>query len=251
MSRKNIAAGNWKMNTTIEEGIDLAQLIAGAERSKEVITILGVPFTHIYPLQKKIKVSSKVLLAAQNCHHKTSGAYTGEISPTMLAAMKVPYVIIGHSERREYNHEDNALLASKLRAALNAGIKVIFCCGEALDIRKAGNHVSHVKNQLVESLFQLDAKEMKNIVIAYEPIWAIGTGETASPAQAQEMHAAIRAMLVQKYGKRVAENTSILYGGSVKGNNAKELFSQPDVDGGLVGGASLNGAEFVQIINSF
>jgi triosephosphate isomerase len=251
MSRKNIAAGNWKMNTTIEEGIDLAQLIAGAERSKEVITILGVPFTHIYPLQKKIKVSSKVLLAAQNCHHKTSGAYTGEISPTMLAAMKVPYVIIGHSERREYNHEDNALLASKLRAALNAGLKVIFCCGEALDIRKAGNHVSHVKNQLVESLFQLDAKEMKNIVIAYEPIWAIGTGETASPAQAQEMHAAIRSMLQIKYGKRVAENTSILYGGSVKGNNAKELFGQPDVDGGLVGGASLNGAEFVQIINSF
>jgi len=251
MSRKNIAAGNWKMNTTIEEGIDLAQLIEGAERSKEVITILGVPFTHIYPLQKKIKVSSKVLLAAQNCHHKTSGAYTGEISPTMLAAMKVPYVIIGHSERREYNHEDNSLLAAKLRAALDAGLKVIFCCGEALDIRKASNHVSHVKNQLVESLFQLDAKEMKNIVIAYEPIWAIGTGETASPAQAQEMHAAIRAMLVQKYGKRVAENTSILYGGSVKGNNAKELFSQPDVDGGLVGGASLNGAEFVQIINSF
>lgn len=251
MARRNIAAGNWKMNTTIEEGIDLAQHVAGAERSKEVITILGVPFTHIYPLQKKIKASSKVLLAAQNCHHKTSGAYTGEISPAMLAAMKVPYVIIGHSERREYNHEDNALLASKLRAALDAGLKVIFCCGEALDIRKAGNHITHVKNQLVESLFQLDAKEMKNIVIAYEPIWAIGTGETASPAQAQEMHAAIRTMLVQKYGKRVADSTSILYGGSVKGNNAKELFSQPDVDGGLVGGASLNGAEFVQIINSF
>jgi triosephosphate isomerase (TIM) len=251
MARKNIAAGNWKMNTTIEEGIDLAQHVAGAERSKEVITILGVPFTHIYPLQKKIKASSKVLLAAQNCHHKTSGAYTGEISPTMLAAMKVPYVIIGHSERREYNHEDNAILASKLRAALDAGLKVIFCCGEALDIRKAGNHVSHVKTQLVESLFQLDAKEMKNIVIAYEPIWAIGTGETASPAQAQEMHAAIRSMLQTQYGKRVAESTSILYGGSVKGNNAKELFSQADVDGGLVGGASLNGDEFVQIINSF
>lgn len=251
MARRNIAAGNWKMNTTIEEGIDLAQHVAGAERSKEVITILGVPFTHIYPLKKKIKASSKVLLAAQNCHHKTSGAYTGEISPAMLAAMKVPYVIIGHSERREYNHEDNVLLASKLRAALDAGLKVIFCCGEALDIRKAGNHITHVKNQLVESLFQLDAKEMKNIVIAYEPIWAIGTGETASPAQAQEMHAAIRTMLVQKYGKRVADSTSILYGGSVKGNNAKELFSQPDVDGGLVGGASLNGAEFVQIINSF
>jgi len=251
MTRRNIAAGNWKMNTTIEEGIHLAQLVAGADRSKDVITILGVPFTHIYPLQKKIKASSKVLLAAQNCHHKTSGAYTGEISPTMLAAMKVPYVIIGHSERREYNHEDNALLASKLMAALDARLKVIFCCGEALDIRKAGNHVSHVKNQLIESLFQLDAKEMKNIVIAYEPIWAIGTGETASPAQAQEMHAAIRSMLQQKYGKRVGDSTSILYGGSVKGNNAKELFSQADVDGGLVGGASLNGAEFVQIINSF
>jgi len=251
MARRNIAAGNWKMNTSIEEGIALAQHVANGERNKETITILGVPFTHIYPIQKKIKVSSKVLLAAQNCHHKTSGAYTGEISPTMLAAMKVPYVIIGHSERREYNHEDNALLAAKLRSALDAGLKVIFCCGEALDIRKAGNHVSHVKNQLVESLFQLDAKEMKNIVIAYEPIWAIGTGETASPAQAQEMHAAIRSMLQIKYGKRVAENTSILYGGSVKGNNAKELFSQPDVDGGLVGGASLNGAEFVQIINSF
>lgn len=251
MARRNIAAGNWKMNTTIEEGIALAQHVANAERNKETITILGVPFTHIYALQKKIKVSSKVLLAAQNCHHKTSGAYTGEISPTMLAAMKVPYVIIGHSERREYNHEDNALLAAKLRSALDAGLKVIFCCGEALDIRKAGNHVSHVKNQLVESLFQLDAKEMKNIVIAYEPIWAIGTGETASPAQAQEMHAAIRSMLQIKYGKRVAENTSILYGGSVKGNNAKELFSQTDVDGGLVGGASLNAAEFVQIINSF
>lgn len=251
MSRKNIAAGNWKMNTTIEEGIQLAQFIANAERSKDVVTILGVPATHLYPVQKKIKVSSKVLLAAQNCHHKTSGAYTGEISPAMLAAMKIPYVIIGHSERREYNHEDNALLALKLRAALDAGLKVIFCCGEALEIRKAGTHITHVKRQLEESLFQLEAKEMKNIVIAYEPIWAIGTGETASPAQAQEMHAAIRAILNKKYGKRVAESTSILYGGSVKGSNAKELFGQADVDGGLVGGASLNASEFVQIINSF
>jgi triosephosphate isomerase len=251
MGRKKIAAGNWKMNTTINEGIVLAQTLAAAARDKETITILAVPFTHIFPIQKKIKASSKILLAAQNCHHKTSGAYTGEISPTMLAAMKVPYVILGHSERREYNHEDNTLLALKLRAALDAGLKVIFCCGEALDIRKAGNHVSHVRTQLVESLFQLNAQEMKNIVIAYEPIWAIGTGETASPAQAQEMHAAIRSMLLKKYGKKVGENTSILYGGSVKGSNAKELFGQLDVDGGLVGGASLNAEEFVQIINSF
>jgi triosephosphate isomerase (TIM) len=251
MGRKNIAAGNWKMNTNIAEGISLATHIVEADRDMNALTILAVPATHIFALQKKIKAKSKVLLAAQNCHHKPSGAYTGEISATMLADMKVPYVIIGHSERREYNHEDNALLALKMRAALDAGLKVIFCCGEGLDIRKAGTHVAHVKVQLEESLFGFNATEMKNIVIAYEPIWAIGTGETASPAQAQEMHAAIRAMLQKQYGKRVADATSILYGGSVKANNAKELFGQADVDGGLVGGASLNGAEFVQIINSF
>jgi triosephosphate isomerase len=251
MARKFIAAGNWKMNTTIEEGTSLAQKLQDGNRDPNVVTILGVPATHLYPLKKKIKASSKILLAAQNCHHKVSGAFTGEISPNMLAALKIPYVILGHSERREYNHEDNALLASKLRSALDAGLKVIFCCGEALEIRKAGTHVAHVKNQLVESLFFLSATEMKNIVIAYEPIWAIGTGETATPQQAQEMHQAIRSMLSKKYGKRVAENTSILYGGSVKGNNAKEIFSQPDVDGGLVGGASLNAEEFLQIINSF
>lgn len=251
MARKNIVAGNWKMNTTIDEGILLAQTVASAERDKNVITILAVPFTHLYPISKKLKASSKVLLSAQNCHHKTSGAFTGEISPTTLASAKIPYVILGHSERREYNHESNELLALKLRAALDAGLKVIFCCGEALDIRKAGTHIQHVKNQLTESLFPLDAQEMKNIVIAYEPIWAIGTGETATPAQAQEMHAAIRSMVQKKYGKRIADNTSILYGGSVKGNNAKELFANPDVDGGLVGGASLNAAEFVQIINAF
>lgn len=251
MARKNIAAGNWKMNTSIEEGVALAQVVANAQRDKETVTILAVPFTHIYPLQKKIKSSSKVFLAAQNCHHKNSGAYTGEISPSMLATMKVPYVVLGHSERREYNHEDNALLALKLRAALDAGLNVIFCCGEALEIRKANSHISHVKTQLSESLFQISAQEMKNIIVAYEPIWAIGTGETATPAQAQEMHAAIRAMLQKQYGKRVADNTSILYGGSVKGSNAKEIFSQPDVDGGLVGGASLNATEFVEIINAF
>lgn len=251
MARKNIVAGNWKMNTTIDEGIALAQAVATAERDKNVTTILGVPFTHLYPISKKLKASSKVFLSAQNCHHKNSGAYTGEISPTTLSAAKIPYVILGHSERREYNHESNELLGLKLRAALDAGLKVIFCCGEALDIRKAGSHIQYVKNQLTESLFQLDANEMKNIVIAYEPIWAIGTGETATPEQAQEMHAAIRSMVQKKYGKRVADNTSILYGGSVKGSNAKELFANPDVDGGLVGGASLNATEFVQIVNAF
>lgn len=251
MARKQIAAGNWKMHTTIEEGITLAEAIASGSRNAEVQTILAVPFTHLATLRKKIKSSSKVLLAAQNCHHKASGAFTGEISAAMLASMKIPYVVLGHSERREYFHEDNAILSAKLRAALDAGLKVIFCCGETLDIRKEGRHISHVHTQLAESLFSLSALEMKQIVIAYEPVWAIGTGETASPEQAQEMHEAIRGMLKKQYGKRVADNTSILYGGSVKASNAAEIFAKPDVDGGLVGGASLQAAEFLQIINSF
>jgi triosephosphate isomerase (TIM) len=251
MPRKKIVAGNWKMNTTLSEGIQLATAVAAQPRAKDVVVILATPFTHLIPVQKKLKSKDKIALAAQNCHHKNNGAYTGEISPSMLADMRIPYVIIGHSERREYNHESNELLTSKLDAALAAGIKVIFCCGEALDIRRAGSHVSYVERQLQESLYHLTADAMKSVVIAYEPIWAIGTGETASPAQAQEMHAAIRKSLQKKYGKRVADNTSILYGGSVKGNNARELFSQTDVDGGLVGGASLNADEFVQIINGF
>lgn len=251
MPRKNIAAGNWKMNTTLNEGLELAQALVKADKSKNVVVVLAVPFIHLYPLKRKIKVSSKIQLAAQNCHHKNSGAYTGEISPTMLADMKIPYVVLGHSERREYNHEDNAVLALKVRAALNAGLKIIFCCGESLNIRQSGQHIPYVKTQLTESLFDIDAKEMKNVIVAYEPIWAIGTGETASPEQAQEMHFEIRAMIQKRYGKRVADNTSILYGGSVKGANAQELFSQPDVDGGLVGGASLLADDFVKIINAF
>lgn len=251
MSRKKYAAGNWKMNTTVDEGLKLSQTILNAVRKKDTITILAVPFTHIAPIQKKIKPSSKIYIAAQNCHQENSGAYTGEISAPMLAAMKVPYVILGHSERREYFHEDDVMLANKLNAALKAGLKVIFCCGEGLPIRKANKHITHVKAQLEASLFHVDSKSMKNIIIAYEPIWAIGTGETASPHQAQEMHLAIRNMLQKRFGKRVSENTSILYGGSVKASNAKELFAQPDVDGGLVGGASLNADEFIQIINAF
>ncbi|MCE2789019.1 MAG: triose-phosphate isomerase [Saprospiraceae bacterium] len=251
MARKFIAAGNWKMHTSIQEGVVLAETIASGSRPSNVQTILAVPFTHLTTLQKKIKASSKVILAAQNCHHKESGAFTGEVSAQMLASIKIPYVILGHSERREYFHESNQLLADKLRAALVAGLKVIFCCGETLDIRKAGNHVKHVQTQLVESLSGITAAEMKQIVIAYEPVWAIGTGETASPEQAQEMHASIRAMLQKMYGKRVADNTSILYGGSVKASNAREIFAKADVDGGLVGGASLQAGEFLQIINSF
>jgi triosephosphate isomerase len=251
MARKKIAAGNWKMNTNIDDGIALAVAVADAARSKDTVTILAVPFTHLYPLQKKIKSSSKVLLAAQNCHHKNSGAFTGEISPSMLAAINIPYVIIGHSERRQFNFEDNQLLKGKVRAALDAGLKVIFCCGEDLEVRKTNKHILHVKIQLEESLFSLDVKEIKNVIIAYEPIWAIGTGETATPAQAQEMHNSIRRMISRQYNKRVGEAINIVYGGSVKASNAKEIFSQPDVDGGLVGGASLDAKEFIEIINSF
>ncbi len=251
MARKNIAAGNWKMNTTVTQGIELAENLTNSDRSKGVEVILAVPHTHLYPLKKKIKNSSKILLAAQNCHHMEAGAFTGEISAVMLAEMKIPYVVLGHSERREYNNESHELLAQKVKSALGAGLKVIFCCGESLEVRKSGDYVDHVKKQLEDSLFKLSPMEMKNIVIAYEPIWAIGTGETASPEQAQEIHFEIRQILKNKFGKRVADNTSILYGGSVKGSNAKELFSQSDVDGGLVGGASLDATDFVKIINSF
>jgi triosephosphate isomerase (TIM) len=252
MPRKNIVAGNWKMNTTLSEGIELAANIVNGQRSANVQVILAVPYTHLTTLKKKVPAKSKILIAAQNCHHKTNGAFTGEISPTMLTDLKIPYVVIGHSERREYNSETNDILASKLKAALEQGLKVIFCCGEPLGIRKAGTHIAFVQSQLKESLTNI-AKDidMKNIVIAYEPIWAIGTGETASPEQAQDMHAAIRSFLNKTYGKKIADNTSILYGGSVKGSNAKEIFAKPDVDGGLVGGASLNADEFLQIINGF
>ena len=251
MARKKIVAGNWKMHTDIDEGIALAIQVSASKRPEDVQVVLGVPFTHIAPIKKKITKKSKIKIAAQNCHHLAKGAYTGEISAPMLASLGVPYVILGHSERREHFGETNAWLALKIDAALAHGLDVIFCCGEPLDIRRTNNHIIYVKNQLEESLFHLTAQQMKHIVIAYEPIWAIGTGETASATQAQEMHSAIRSMLSKKYGKRVSENTSILYGGSVKGSNAKELFANQDVDGGLVGGASLNAQEFNVIINAF
>jgi triosephosphate isomerase len=252
MPRKNIVAGNWKMNTTLSDAIVLTDKIRAFVRSNNVVTIIAPPATHLATLSKKIKSKDKIYIASQNCHQNESGAYTGEISATMLTDIKIPYVILGHSERREYNHESNELLAAKLKTALKHGLKVIFCCGESLDIRKSGNHIDYVVDQLKMSVYTtIEAADMKSIIIAYEPIWAIGTGETASPAQAQEMHAAIRRSLQKAFGKRVADNTSILYGGSVKGSNAKELFSNPDVDGALVGGASLDAEDFVKIINSF
>ena len=189
--------------------------------------------------------------AAQNCHQMDAGAYTGEISASMLQSIGVEYVIIGHSERREYFGETNELLAEKVVAALNHGLQPIFCCGEPLSIREAEDQEAYVTNQLTASLFHLSADNLKQIVIAYEPIWAIGTGKTASAAQAQEMHAFIRNLFKERYSEQVADDLTILYGGSVKPNNAKEIFSKPDVDGGLIGGASLKAEDFFAIVNAF
>jgi triosephosphate isomerase len=251
MSRELIAAGNWKMNTNYEEGVALASAIANRTKDPNCTVVLAPPFTSLYGIAQVIKDHPSVKLAAQNCHDQESGAYTGEISIDMLIPLGVEYVILGHSERRQYNKESNELLASKVDLVLSKGLTPIFCCGESLDIREAGTHIDFVANQLKESLFHLDAKAFGKIVIAYEPIWAIGTGVTASPEQAQEMHAAIRGLFADQYNSEVADATTILYGGSVKPANAEELFSKPDVDGGLVGGASLKADDFVSIIQSF
>jgi len=249
MARKNIAAGNWKMNTTVSEGVSLFKSLDQHNVPSDVTVIIGAPATHLSSLLD-VK-SDAIYVAAQNCHQKDSGAYTGEISPAMLADMGIKYVILGHSERREYFNEDNALLAAKTDAALSHGLQVIFCCGEPLEIRKDGSQNAYVSKQIEEGIFHLNEDQLANIVIAYEPIWAIGTGETASPAQAQDMHAHIRSILTDKYGAQAADDMSILYGGSVKPANAKEIFGQKDVDGGLVGGASLKADMFGDIIDSF
>lgn len=247
--RNKIAAGNWKMHNTQAESISLAKQIALVNIPDNTMVILGVPSVFIRDVQDAVK-GSQVKVAAQNCHQKLSGAFTGEISASMLSSMGVEYVILGHSERREYYSESDALLAEKINTALSEGLKVIFCCGESLPIRESGQHVAFVKKQLENGLFHLSADKLNQIIIAYEPIWAIGTGVTASKEQAQEMHREIRSMLTQKYGQAVADKMAILYGGSVKPDNAKELFAQPDVDGGLVGGASLKASDFAAIIQA-
>ncbi|MBK8506366.1 MAG: triose-phosphate isomerase [Saprospiraceae bacterium] len=247
--RNKIAAGNWKMHNTLAESISLAKQIALVKIPEDTKVILGVPYVFIRDVQDAVR-GSQVLVAAQNCHEKLTGAFTGEVSASMLSSMGVEYVILGHSERREYYAESDALLAEKTNIALSQGIKVIFCCGESLPVRESSQHVAFVKKQLENGLFHVSADQMDKIIIAYEPIWAIGTGVTASKEQAQEMHQEIRTMLAQKYGQSLADKTAILYGGSVKPDNAKELFAQPDVDGGLVGGASLKAADFTAIIQA-
>jgi len=250
--RKQIAAANWKMNLTLAQGETLLNSLMAIphELTDNQEAVFGIPFPYLTSVKNQLSGKKNIYVAAQNCSNKRSGAFTGETSVEMLQSIGIDYVIIGHSERREYFNETNAMLAEKVNLCLEFKLKPIFCCGEALEIREAGTQNSFVENQLVESLFHLTAEQITNFVIAYEPIWAIGTGKTASSEQAQEMHAHIRSVLAAKYGAAVADTISILYGGSVKASNAKEIFGQPDVDGGLVGGASLIAEEFATIINS-
>lgn len=250
MQRQPIVAGNWKMNKNYEEGLDLTRQIADQLKAGDVQVILCPPFIHLHRTADVIDGVANLALGAQNCHQEESGAYTGEVSAEMLKSVGAEYVILGHSERREYFEESEALLAQKIDRVLATGLKPIFCCGEKLEVREAGDHEALVAKQVREALFHLEADAFSEIVIAYEPVWAIGTGKTASPEQAQEMHAYIRRLLRDQYGNDVAGATSILYGGSVKPNNAEELFRQEDVDGGLIGGASLKAADFVAIVDA-
>lgn len=250
--RKNIVAGNWKMNKTLQEGLTLAKGIEAALAGKKVNcdVIIGTPFIHLASVAQAID-TAKIGVAAENCADKASGAYTGEVSAAMVASTGAKYVILGHSERRAYYHETPEILKEKVLLALANNLTPIFCIGEVLEEREAGKHFDVVKDQIEGSLFNLSAEEFGKIILAYEPVWAIGTGKTATAAQAQEMHAFIRQTLAEKYGKEVAENCSILYGGSCKPSNAKELFANPDVDGGLIGGAALEVESFMGIIEAF
>jgi triosephosphate isomerase len=248
--RTRIAAGNWKMNTSLADGVALAEALSEDwvnSPGKEMI--LAPPFTHLASIRPVLKTSA-IQLAAQNCHWEAQGSYTGEISLAMLEEAGVDAVIVGHSERRELFGETNAIVKQKVDAVLASGLRVILCCGESLTTREAGAANDFVEKQLKESLLHLSAEEMGSVILAYEPIWAIGTGVTATTAQAQEMHAFIRQLLENAYSTDIAERTSILYGGSVKPGNARDLFSQKDVDGGLVGGASLNAADFFAIASA-
>jgi triosephosphate isomerase (TIM) len=250
--RKQIAAANWKMNLTYQDGEKLLDdiLDAGIHLAPHQHTIFAVPYPYLIMTKSEVAEEFNYHAAAQNCHHKTAGAYTGEVSVEMLQSIGVNYCVIGHSERREYNGETNAMLAEKVNLCLETGITPIFCCGEPLDIREAGTQNEFVAAQLKESLFHLPAERIKELVIAYEPIWAIGTGKTASTAQAQEIHQFLRSVLADQYGTELANEIPILYGGSVKAGNAAELFACPDVDGGLVGGASLVAGDFIAIIKA-
>ena len=251
--RKQIVAGNWKMNKNVQESTQLADEIVRNVKGLNLENTRVIIAPTFVNLSEVIKVTdgSKVEVAAQNMHQAKSGAFTGEISADMLTSLGLKTVVLGHSERREYFGETDTILASKVDAALENHLEIIFCFGEVLEDRKSENHFNVVESQIKNGLFHLEASAWKNIVLAYEPVWAIGTGETASPEQAQEMHAFIRKIVAEKYNNEVAENVSILYGGSVKPSNAKEIFSKKDVDGGLIGGAALNSGDFISLVKSF
>jgi len=251
--RKKIVAGNWKMNTTVKHGVLLASEI-NKELKKidlrdEVEVVIASPFTHLISIVESVG-NEKIIVSSQNCATENSGAYTGEISAEMLKMLGCGAVILGHSERRAYYGETSDVLIKKTTQVLNNNMTPIFCCGEMLEQREANNHFKVVEAQLSEALFHLSADEFSKIVIAYEPVWAIGTGVTASKEQAQEMHEFIRNIIKDKYGKTLADDLTILYGGSVKPSNAKDIFSMPDVDGGLIGGASLKANSFIDIIKA-
>lgn len=251
--RKKVVAGNWKCNTTVQEGVELAKAVnelVAAKGVKDVTVVLGAPFTHITKVVDSVD-ASLVGVAAQNCAAEASGAYTGEVSASMVKSTGAGFVILGHSERREYYGETSEILNKKVALTLENGLTPIYCCGEALEIREAGTQKAYVINQLEETIFNLSAEDFKKVIIAYEPIWAIGTGKTATTEQAQEMHKDIRDAIAAKYGAEVADEISILYGGSCKPSNAPELFANPDVDGGLIGGASLKAEDFIGIITAY
>jgi triosephosphate isomerase len=250
--RKQYAAANWKMNLTFQQAEQLLDTVLNQKPALKdnQYTLFAVPFPYLLMAIRAIDGAQNSFVAAQNCNDRESGAYTGEVSAEMLHSVGIKYCLVGHSERREYFGEDNQLLARKIDRCLQYGIQPVFCCGEPLKIRESGTQNAYVKTQLEESLYHLSSEQIQNVIIAYEPIWAIGTGRTASTEQAQEMHLFVRTLLSDQYGATVANAISILYGGSVKAGNAKELFDCPDVDGGLVGGASLVAADFVRIISS-
>ncbi|WP_308993428.1 triose-phosphate isomerase [Mariniflexile litorale] len=248
--RKQIVAGNWKMNNDLAQTESLITALKAQTKTSNAEVMVAPTYTNLFQAFQALK-ESDIEVIAQNMHFAENGAYTGEISASMLKSVGVKTVILGHSERREYFGETDAILTKKVDAALANGLRTIFCFGEVLADRKSGNHEAVVESQIKNALFHLEASAFKNIVLAYEPVWAIGTGETASPEQAQDMHAFIRQTLSNKYGVDVANSVSILYGGSVKPNNAQEIFGKPDVDGGLIGGAALNADDFFAIVNAF
>ncbi len=251
LMRRKIAAANWKMNLEFDQGLQLTRSISNElDTSSETQVILATPYLYLKSLADLTFPLNNLHIAAQNCHDQSNGAFTGEISIGMLQSINVNYVIIGHSERRLYNNETDSLLKKKVTALSEANMNTVFCCGESLEIREEGKEKDFVSNQLLNGLFHLSSEDFKRIIIAYEPIWAIGTGVTASKEQAQEMHAFIRSEIEKQYGSELASETSILYGGSVKPDNAIALFEQEDVDGGLVGGASLKADSFLKIIEA-